>query len=51
MHKATGYKQDQMKQSAEDALLCAQSSAGCPEQLGLYQKTHGRHGGNSISEL
>ena len=46
-----GYKQDQMEKSAEDALLCVQSSTGCPEQLGLFRKTHGRHGVNSIPEL
>ena len=52
MHKATGYKQDQMEQSAEDALLCAQRSTWCPEELnGLFWKTHSRHEVNSIPEL
>jgi len=46
MHKATGCKQDHTEQSAEDTSLCTQSSTGCPEQLGLFRKTHDRHGVN-----
>ncbi|KAK2140009.1 hypothetical protein LSH36_1514g00002 [Paralvinella palmiformis] len=38
-HGCTRLQQDQMEQSTEDALLCAQSSIGCAEQLGLFWKT------------
>jgi len=51
MYNAISCKEDKMEQSAKDALFCAQSSTGCPEQLGLFQKTYGRHGVKVILEF